>query len=57
MVCGGYQSDMPAFGDALNDDEVRAVLAFTKSTWPERERAYQAEASRWESEPADEAGN
>jgi len=57
VVGGGYQSDMPAFGDALNDDEVRAVLAFTKSTWPERERAYQAEASRWESEPADEAGN
>jgi mono/diheme cytochrome c family protein len=29
----GYQSDMPAFGGVLSDDEIRAVLAFIKSHW------------------------
>jgi mono/diheme cytochrome c family protein len=37
-----YESDMPAFRDVLTDAEIRDVLAFIKSTWPERERAYQA---------------
>lgn len=36
-----YQSDMPAFGDVLSDTEIKAILDFIKSTWPERERAYQ----------------
>lgn len=40
-VVPGYQSDMPAFAGVLSDDEIRAVLAFIKSTWPERERLYQ----------------
>jgi mono/diheme cytochrome c family protein len=31
----GYQSDMPAFGDKLSDDEIVAVLAYIKSRWPE----------------------
>ena len=30
----GYQTDMPAFGDRLSDDEIAAILAFIKSTWP-----------------------
>ncbi|WP_372071407.1 cytochrome c [Tistrella mobilis] len=30
----GYQSDMPAFGGVLSDDEIWAVLAFIKSRWP-----------------------
>lgn len=30
----GYQSDMPAYGDVLSDDEIRAVLAYIQSTWP-----------------------
>lgn len=30
----GYESDMPAFGDILTDDEIWAVLAFIKSRWP-----------------------
>jgi mono/diheme cytochrome c family protein len=34
----GYQSDMPAFGDVLKDDEIWAVLAFIKKSWPPRER-------------------
>jgi mono/diheme cytochrome c family protein len=50
VVGGGYQSDMPGFGNVLPDEEIRAVVAFIKSTWPERERAYQAEISRREKE-------
>jgi mono/diheme cytochrome c family protein len=51
-VVSGYETDMPGFGNALADEEIRAVLAFIKSTWPERERAYQAEISRREQEKA-----
>ena len=36
---------MPGFADVLSDAEIRAVLAYIKSTWPERERSYQAETS------------
>jgi mono/diheme cytochrome c family protein len=50
VVGGGYQSDMPGFGNVMNDGEIRAVIAFIKSTWPEREREYQAEMSRGERE-------
>lgn len=32
-----YQSDMPAFGGRLSDDEIRAVLAFIESHWTSRE--------------------
>lgn len=45
-IVPGYETDMPAFGEVLTDAETEAVLAFIKSTWPERERAYQAEATR-----------
>ena len=38
----GYQSDMPAFGDVLTDDQIRAALAYIKSTWPAPVRARQA---------------
>lgn len=31
----GYQSDMPAYGQILSEDEIRAVLAWIMSTWPE----------------------
>lgn len=41
-VVAGYESDMPAFGDILNDAEIAAVLAYIKSTWPERQRDFQA---------------
>lgn len=40
-VVPGYSSDMPAFEGVLSDDEIRAVLAYIRSTWPERERDYQ----------------
>ncbi|MFU0503812.1 c-type cytochrome [Pseudaminobacter sp. NGMCC 1.201702] len=49
---GGYESDMPGFRDVLSDNEIRSVLAFIRSTWPEQERAYQAQMSRQEKEKA-----
>ena len=39
----GYESDMPAFGGTLSDDEMRAVLAFIESRWSERVRKLRAE--------------
>jgi mono/diheme cytochrome c family protein len=50
VVGGGYESDMPGFEGILDDEDIRAILAFIKSTWPERERAYQAQMSRRERE-------
>lgn len=41
-----YESDMPAFGGRLSDDEIRAVLAYVKSTWPEQQLAYQQKIDR-----------
>jgi mono/diheme cytochrome c family protein len=35
----GYESDMPAFEGTLTDDQIRAVLAFIVSTWPENIQA------------------
>jgi mono/diheme cytochrome c family protein len=29
----GYESDMPAFGGKLSDDEIGAALAYIKSRW------------------------
>lgn len=37
----GYESDMPAWGDTLSDDDIWAVLAYIKSRWPEKQRRYQ----------------
>jgi mono/diheme cytochrome c family protein len=48
IVGGGYESDMPAFADVLGDADIRAVLAYIKSTWPERERGYQQAVTRGE---------
>jgi len=45
FVGGGYESDMPGFGGVLSDEDIRAVLAYIKSTWPERERRYQESVS------------
>ncbi|MEW5726985.1 MAG: cytochrome c [Pseudomonadota bacterium] len=36
-----YKSGMPAFVGVLSDAEIRAVLAYIKSTWPEDIRARQ----------------
>ena len=33
-----FTSGMPAFGDLMTEDEIWAVLAFIRSTWPEEIR-------------------
>lgn len=45
VVGNGYESDMIGFGDNLGDDDIRAVLDYIKSTWPEREAAHQRKVS------------
>lgn len=37
-----FNSGMPGFADQLEDREIWQILAFIRSTWPERERAAQA---------------
>ena len=44
-VVSGYESDMPAFGGTLSGAEIAAVLGYIKSTWPERQRTFQAEVT------------
>ena len=44
-VVPGYESDMPAFEGVLTDEQIRAILAYIKSTWPERQRGFQAEVT------------
>ena len=39
----GYQSDMSAFGGVLSDEEIWAVLAYIKSSWPQDIRRAQRE--------------
>jgi mono/diheme cytochrome c family protein len=34
VVGGGYKSRMPGFADRLSNDDILAVLAYMKSTWP-----------------------
>jgi mono/diheme cytochrome c family protein len=36
IVGGDYRSNMGGFGDVLSDREILNVLAYIKSTWPER---------------------
>lgn len=45
-IVPGYQSDMPAFENKLTDHEIISIFDYIKSTWPERERAFQVERSR-----------
>lgn len=44
----GYVNRMPGFGGQLSDEQIWAVLAYIKSTWPEEIRQAQQEAS-WRS--------
>ena len=46
VIAGGYESDMPGFGSVLSENQISAVLEFIKSSWPEREREYQAGLNR-----------
>ena len=41
-----YESDMPAFGAILSDEEIEAILTYIKSTWPEREQTYQQQRTQ-----------
>lgn len=43
IVGGGYQSNMPGFAGRYSEDELRDVLEWIKTHWPERARQYQAE--------------
>ena len=38
----GFTSGMPGFGDTLSDDEIWNILAYIRSTWPERIQEIQA---------------
>lgn len=40
-----FTSSMPGFGDQLTDPQIRNILAFIKSTWPDRQREVQAARS------------
>lgn len=37
-----FESGMPGFGDQLSDAQIWNIIAYIKSTWPERQRAIQA---------------
>jgi mono/diheme cytochrome c family protein len=41
-----YESDMPAFSATLSDEEIWAVLAYIKSSWPADIRKAQLEMTR-----------
>ena len=41
-----YQSDMPAFGGKLSDEEIWAVLAYVKSRWSQEILPMRAEMTR-----------
>lgn len=47
----GYPTDMPKFKSVLTDDEIRSIIAFIKSTWPERERMAQERISEGAVQP------
>ena len=38
-----YKTDMPALGSVLNDQDIRAIIAYIKSRWTEETRKIQAE--------------
>ena len=42
----GYQSDMPAWKETLKDEDIWAVLAFIKSTWPKEKLEFQQKATK-----------
>lgn len=45
VVGGGYESNMPGFVDTYSEEDLRAVLSWLKTQWPERERSYQRDVS------------
>lgn len=45
-IAPGYETDMPAFADRMSDDEIRAVIDYIKSNWPDRESDIQRSRSQ-----------
>lgn len=45
-----FASGMPGFGDQLTDDQIWNILAYIKSTWPDRQRQIQDERSASEAQ-------
>lgn len=45
-----FTSGMPGFGDILSAEEIEAILAFIRSTWPERMQEIQAARTAAEGE-------
>jgi len=45
---------MPAFGDVLSPDEIRAVIAYLKTLWTPEEIQFQSEESRGQPFPSTE---
>ncbi|MES2143334.1 MAG: cytochrome c [Pseudomonadota bacterium] len=45
-----FVSGMPGFGSALTEEDIEAVLAYIKSTWPDPVRAAQEDRTRAEAE-------
>ena len=41
-----YQTDMPAWGTTLSDEDIWAVLAYIKSVWPEEAQKIQNEINQ-----------
>lgn len=41
-----YKTDMPSFEATLSDDQIKATIAFIKSTWPEKQRNFQEQISK-----------
>lgn len=40
-IAPGYETDMPAFGGKLDDQDIVAILDYIKQSWPDREREIQ----------------
>lgn len=40
-----YKTDMPAYSGKLDDDQIRAAIAYIKSTWPEKQRKFQEQVT------------
>ncbi len=45
LVGGDYKSTMVGFADQLSDEDIRAVIDFIKSRWPDEIRRRQAEVT------------
>lgn len=41
----GYESDMPAFGSVLSEQQIIAILGYIKSSWPDTALSAQKEIS------------